>query len=578
MADIFSLSTAFDSIITPAQAGTGTFVVNGRVGQGVMVGLDGNSYVIAQGGGVDPNHYLLDIEEDATYTISRSNFQSDITGRAMGVSDVGSYNLDVVLEAPGTAYFWAIGFLSTSDVSFYVVGVLYKIIDKDTVVPVGGLYYRTEGASTGNQEKYYGIGDDYVATQVIGGKLLAIAQVHSSAINRDLPGLLSLPLGEINYVNPTEGSWSSLWTDLTSSLGRKFFDYYEQNETIQGLATIVPYNSTYGILINVNQAAYDYMAAHPGHNTTWDTLTGPSILWKTDIGLSFSDVTTQFGLSDIKTHLDGSPSSNYYDDYSGPNSFSTATENYVVFCRSYTSAGDLAPVGTYAHVVVYSWDGATATVVFDDKAPLFDPVADCGVDEANRFNSYPQFLQGGYNSTDGIVKFIWYGQAGSLHFDYVFGDWILVTPVEPPPETDVFVTFADLHDVGFRDWKSADDTSHLGETFTSHLDPYYFMTDDDMLWMQTPYVNIFTTAAGRGTGGVSLFMEPFWDWAEDAASHKVAAIMQVYRSPYNPQTVSVSKNKIRGKGRAVQLHFFSEDGKDFNLLGWNIEYDRNAQP
>ena len=32
--------------------------------------------------------------------------------------------------------------------------------------------------------------------------------------------------------------------------------------------------------------------------------------------------------------------------------------------------------------------------------------------------------------------------------------------------------------------------------------------------------------------------------------------------------VIVSKNKLRGRGRALSLYIYSEEGKDMHLLGW----------
>lgn len=65
--------------------------------------------------------------------------------------------------------------------------------------------------------------------------------------------------------------------------------------------------------------------------------------------------------------------------------------------------------------------------------------------------------------------------------------------------------------------------------------------------------------------------------AETSASNKFSEEVQVYRYR-NGYLVAIAKNKVRGRGRALQLRFTSEPGKDFNLLGWGITYGKNTKP
>lgn len=73
-----------------------------------------------------------------------------------------------------------------------------------------------------------------------------------------------------------------------------------------------------------------------------------------------------------------------------------------------------------------------------------------------------------------------------------------------------------------------------------------------------------------------------WDFTNDPASNKWGAEFQGYRyrSLYTPTgpdddfntgyEVVSTKTKIRGTGRALSVHFNSEEGKDMQLLGWSI--------
>lgn len=82
----------------------------------------------------------------------------------------------------------------------------------------------------------------------------------------------------------------------------------------------------------------------------------------------------------------------------------------------------------------------------------------------------------------------------------------------------------------------------------------------------------------------SLTMQGRWEWADHINSGKYSQKQQVYRHrrEYTPVSVSdtfddgapvvVTRNKLRGSGRALQLHFEGATQKDAHLLGWTIEY------
>ena len=75
-------------------------------------------------------------------------------------------------------------------------------------------------------------------------------------------------------------------------------------------------------------------------------------------------------------------------------------------------------------------------------------------------------------------------------------------------------------------------------------------------------------------------MQSQWNWTDSVNSGKWGTQFQAYRlrRPYIPQSaddtftygerVVVTKNKLRGSGRALSLLIESEAGKDMRLLGW----------
>jgi hypothetical protein len=90
----------------------------------------------------------------------------------------------------------------------------------------------------------------------------------------------------------------------------------------------------------------------------------------------------------------------------------------------------------------------------------------------------------------------------------------------------------------------------------------------------------------RNPGG--LIMRATWDWTSSADTNKWSRPQQIYRfrRPYvvdentlefdDGYPVVATKNRVRGHGQCVQLLFESEDGKDFDLVGWRIDYNQTT--
>lgn len=93
-----------------------------------------------------------------------------------------------------------------------------------------------------------------------------------------------------------------------------------------------------------------------------------------------------------------------------------------------------------------------------------------------------------------------------------------------------------------------------------------------------------------GSGGI-IFDDPSgclmrvkWDWTDSATANKWSDQFQVYRFlrpfivPSTPQAfdysydVIVTKNKIRGVGRALRFRFDAEEDKNMKVLGWDVNY------
>lgn len=162
------------------------------------------------------------------------------------------------------------------------------------------------------------------------------------------------------------------------------------------------------------------------------------------------------------------------------------------------------------------------------------------------------------------------------------------------------VTFAEFVDQSvttaakWRDWYSVDNT---GATY-----PAYIVTGYDLgekqggnKDIQSLYVQVFMFRTETGIDGngdpinpSGCLLQARWDWTDSTAAGKWSAAQQVYRhkswwQPTVPSAtfddgypVVVTKNKVRGRGKAVQLKFEAEDLKDMQLIGWAVTYIGNT--
>ena len=78
-------------------------------------------------------------------------------------------------------------------------------------------------------------------------------------------------------------------------------------------------------------------------------------------------------------------------------------------------------------------------------------------------------------------------------------------------------------------------------------------------------------------------MQTRWDFTDNSYAGKWQDEVQIYRQlrPYfaDPLTtfddsypLVINKNKVRGRGKALQLKFSSETGKDMQMVGWTTTF------
>jgi len=87
----------------------------------------------------------------------------------------------------------------------------------------------------------------------------------------------------------------------------------------------------------------------------------------------------------------------------------------------------------------------------------------------------------------------------------------------------------------------------------------------------------------------SCLVQAQWEWTTSSDAGRWGQQFQAYRprqyyiptssaSESYAYSVITTRNKIRGKGRAISLKFSTEPGKDCQLLGWNMEVRSNQEP
>jgi len=155
------------------------------------------------------------------------------------------------------------------------------------------------------------------------------------------------------------------------------------------------------------------------------------------------------------------------------------------------------------------------------------------------------------------------------------------------PTSTYSFTFSYYKDSDFLDWESAD---AAGVSFLSYLNTGYEIYGDTTSKKQVPYIffHFERTEDGYDTSGTgvdytnpsSCMVQAQWGWSNSTNSGRWGNPFQAYRLKrhYIPSgstdtfdygfDVVTTKNKLRGKGKAVSLYIYSEDEKDLRLLGW----------
>ena len=164
--------------------------------------------------------------------------------------------------------------------------------------------------------------------------------------------------------------------------------------------------------------------------------------------------------------------------------------------------------------------------------------------------------------------------------------YLMFTNSPDAPGT-IYFTFGYYCDQDFKDWGITDAAAYL---LTGAI-----TANDSSVDKQVPYVTVHMFRTENGVdadlipvGQSSCFMRSQWGWSSSSNSNKWGPQQQVYRytrgylvtgtgDSYDTGFELVTtKNKLRGQGKAVALHFQTEAGKDCRIVGWNININGNS--
>lgn len=569
----FALNPGYFSKIDATQVSASVYkTYGGQSSQCFMQGEDGNLYFP-----LFPFYFGLSTNAEAIGCAQTGN--SIVLSEAQLTLDgaISASRNYTFLPCNGTKYFWVLGLDPGSAADWLYSGVLYKIVNDTTITKVGGFaQFATSTLPSGGGL----LTDSFVFSIQMSPDLsrvyfAAAMGVFSGAGSANRCAIASLPVSEGTAV--FEG-----W-DFYPLLTDHFFNYATATFNYQAL-TLVPDEGPLGYhyLLTVNKAAYDYMVANPGDSASYALFTQPGVyLWRPDTAV-FTDVSSQFGITDWSEHLDGSPSADLKDDYCGCSSFQYNGQSFVVFTKSYSLHADLNTTGkgTYVHTQIYQWDGEAANKSVDTHTALFDTVLDAGGSSGGTYS--PAFVQSGLIGND--LYYLWGNTALPSTDSYAVGKLFTLSATNPGA---YHALFSEFNNPDYVDWYSIG-----GADFDSELYTSFYLSSANSLFMEAPWVisyldNTTDYVVDRFEVHVvdelsslvyvmpSLLLTPRWEWTDSQSNHKSGPTLDVYQLR-TKSTVSDKRTRVRGKGRALQLHWKSSPRKPFNLLGWAIQVEENA--
>jgi hypothetical protein len=151
----------------------------------------------------------------------------------------------------------------------------------------------------------------------------------------------------------------------------------------------------------------------------------------------------------------------------------------------------------------------------------------------------------------------------------------------------IFITFSDLASSGFSDWNTTEMPAYI-------LTGYSMGNNGPARQKTAGYMSVFMkrteTAFDSNSnpiGESGCLLQTRWDFTDNSNPGKWGQEYQVYRllRPYlvngsgpfdDGYPLVITKNKIRGRGKGLQIKLSAETGKDMKLVGWSMTFIGNT--
>ena len=131
-------------------------------------------------------------------------------------------------------------------------------------------------------------------------------------------------------------------------------------------------------------------------------------------------------------------------------------------------------------------------------------------------------------------------------------------------------TWSQFINTSYLDWGKVETAIDYSSFFFTS----YQLDGDALKFFQNNYIVTFLDAV---TGG-SAFFEAWLEYTTTITNAKVTNPQQVYPTNAGAAAFSILQRrmKVRGRGRSIQFHFYSETGKPFSIIGWSIWSTANS--
>lgn len=132
-----------------------------------------------------------------------------------------------------------------------------------------------------------------------------------------------------------------------------------------------------------------------------------------------------------------------------------------------------------------------------------------------------------------------------------------------------YFTYSEFYDQSYLDWNTKEPGIN---DYSSYLISGYRIHGETEKYFQANYVFTFFNTETNS----SCFIQGLWDFTNSGDSGKWSTPQQAYRPSPLYRNINHSRLKVRGKGKALQIKFYSESGKPFNIIGFSCNESVNG--